>query len=447
MRILFFLLLSSTIYSQTEFIECLSFAEYDENGYVTPPVGGDYSVTRHGVLYINTDTTFLEFPLQVGYKGDTLNILDQDNNFIEITVSNTPYGSADSIAAILRHCYSNSLIGASTTGDNYITNELITYYSIQGDTLMRITEAGQNWDVSMSRYLDNTDVQDLTRTGDSLYLSGDPTNNGVSIKDGDYMTNNEVITNFNIHGDTLLRINEAGSTWSVNVKRYLDNTDAQILSFSGDTLYLTNGSQVYLGGYIDPEYDDSIIYDSLEVHRAAINTNRTNIATNVTNIGTNTSDIAAHEANGLSINSPDTAMMDITHGSKTSRVVYKVITNAGILLASPSDVEDNQQITDLSLSGDSLSITIENGNTQTVVLTGISGSPDIEEQTISTNTMTVAMEWPTDPEKYIVFLKESGISLQEITTPVHAIQYSRSGNIITFYENLDNEIVVVRRIN
>lgn len=343
------------------------------------------------------------------------------------------------------------IVGLATEQDTSLSNELITSFGLDVDTL-RIIEAGGEWEVDLSNYLDNTDIQDLTRTGDSLYLSGDPTNIGISIKDGDYMANNEVVTSLNIQGDTLLRITEAGQTWSVNVARYLDNTDAQVLSFSGDTLYLTNGSQVYLGAYgidlvndadSDPTnelYDDQELRDSIGIHRTAINTN-------TTNIGTNTSNIASHEANGLSINSPDTAIMDITHGTKTSRVVYRVSTNAGILLANTEGALDNQIITDLSLSGDTLSISIENGNTQTVVLTGISGSPDIEEQTINTNTMTVAMELPVEQEKYFVYLKESGIILQEIITPVHAIQYSRSGNLITFYENLDNEIVVVRRIN
>lgn len=154
--------------------------------------------------------------------------------------------------------------------------------------------------------------------------------------------------------------------------------------------------------------------------------------------------VRAPVAKGLFNVTADTLQLDVKNipGDTIFRTIYKVITQGNNISLSSTD---DQIITDLSLSGDTLNVSIEDGNTKQVVLSGVSTVPVIEEQTISTNTMTVVATLPADTAKYTVYV--GPVKMIEVVTPSHVIEYSRSGQVLTFYENLESEKVRVRIID
>ena len=70
--------------------------------------------------------------------------------------------------------------GSATPGDASDTNELITFFGING-TDFRITEAGNDFNVPLSSL--GTDSQDLTLTGDNVTLTNDPTATPIDLSD------------------------------------------------------------------------------------------------------------------------------------------------------------------------------------------------------------------------------------------------------------------------
>ena len=169
-------------------------------------------------------------------------------------------------------------------GDSSSTNELISSLVLSNDTLS-ITDASGTKQVGLATYMDNTDAQALSMSGDTIYLSnggfvklpaatsgfdGDSSStneiqalsmsgdtiyltNGGFVKlpaatsgfDGDSSSTNELISAFVLSNDTL-SITDASGTKQVGLGTYMDNTDAQALSMSGDTIYLSNGGFVKL---------------------------------------------------------------------------------------------------------------------------------------------------------------------------------------------------------
>ena len=105
-----------------------------------------------------------------------------------------------------------------------IKNKITGGFELRNDTLFITPEKY----VNLSAYLDNTDSQDLTLSGNTLSLTGDAS--------------------------------------SVDLSAYLDNTDSQDLTLSGNTLSLTgDASSVDLSTYIDRvdtigSYDELINY-------------------------------------------------------------------------------------------------------------------------------------------------------------------------------------------
>ncbi|MBA7529044.1 hypothetical protein ES705_21236 [subsurface metagenome] len=84
---------------------------------------------------------------------------------------------------------------------------------IEGNILY-ITRNSDSTRIDLSLYLDNTDEQDITLTQNLLSI-------------------------------------ENGSTVALNYNDTSSTNELQVLSISNDTIYLSNGGEVYLGGYLD----------------------------------------------------------------------------------------------------------------------------------------------------------------------------------------------------
>jgi hypothetical protein len=126
--------------------------------------------------------------------------------------------------------------------DNSTTNE-IQDLSLTGNTLALSSDATT---VNLATYLDNTDAQNLTlgtRTGTNqpVNISGG-TGITIDVADNDNSTTNE-IQDLSLTGNTLALTSD-GTT--VNLAGYLDNTDAQSLTFTSPNLSISGGNSVNL---------------------------------------------------------------------------------------------------------------------------------------------------------------------------------------------------------
>jgi hypothetical protein len=112
--------------------------------------------------------------------------------------------------------------------------------SLAGDTLELTSDDGVD-QVDLSAYLDNTDEQDLSLSGNDLNITG---GTGVSLS---AFKDNTDEQDLSLSGNNL---NITGGT-GVSLSAFKDNTDTQDLSLSGDTLSLTDGGSVSLAAYKD----------------------------------------------------------------------------------------------------------------------------------------------------------------------------------------------------
>ena len=133
--------------------------------------------------------------------------------------------------------------------DQDTTNE-IQFITISNDTLI-LSGGGL---VSLTSYLDNTDDQVLSISNDTISLE-----DGGSVvlpalpPEVDLDSTNEIQT-VSISNDILFI---SGSN-SVSLNSYLDNTDDQVLTLSGDTLFLEDGGSVVLPYDIDSLFTDEL---------------------------------------------------------------------------------------------------------------------------------------------------------------------------------------------
>ncbi len=265
-----------------------------DGGYVKLPAGfdGDYNnLTNQPTIPTNTsdltnDSGFITNPDDADADAtNELQTISKTGN--TVTLSNSGGSFTDEV----------------NDADASSTNELITNATLNG-TDLQITDAGGTKTVDLSS-LDNsgTDSQTLSVSGTSLTISGGNTvtlQDNVNDADADATNelqtlsevltegnnagsnnidmNNQNITNahilglgsntanyldlyygsirdyFNSHGTNgqVLTSHEIGSDSYVKWETPADNSstnELQVLNFSNDTLYLSDGGQVYMGAY------------------------------------------------------------------------------------------------------------------------------------------------------------------------------------------------------
>ena len=150
----------------------------------------------------------------------------------------------------------------------------LTSATIDSNNILTIDiENGDSVTVDLSQYLDDKDQQLLSLSGNKLFISNgnfvtltdlDATNelqnitisnDTVFLSNGGFVvlppktidTDQQNLTYASIDSNNVLTIGiENGDSVTVDLSQYLDNTDNQQLSITGDTIYLSNGGYVVL---------------------------------------------------------------------------------------------------------------------------------------------------------------------------------------------------------
>ncbi len=241
-----------------------------------------------------------------------------------------------------------------TDGDSDPTNEIeLPSTATTNQVLMW---DGTNWVAQNAPSgADNWGSQVVQTSGTNI--SGDGTSaNPLTVTDNDSDSTNE-IQDLSLNTTTnILTITNNGTPTSIDLTPYLDNTDNQDLSLSGNTLSLTNdGTTVDLSGYLD-------------------NTDSQNLS-NTTSGSNVTVNISGGSSTTFSINDADsdpTNEIELPTGGTNGQVLSTngsgtytwVNDNAGT---------DNQNISGLAFNTATniLTVGIENGNAQTVDLSSL----------------------------------------------------------------------------
>ncbi|AVI51826.1 hypothetical protein C5O00_11860 [Pukyongia salina] len=129
----------------------------------------------------------------------------------------------------------------------YLDNTDLQDLDLTGNTLSLTNDATT---VDLSGYLDNTDNQDLSLTGNTLSLTNDATTVDLS----GYLdnTDNQDISGSSLVGTDLTIGISGGASEVVDLSSLDDSgTDDQQISLAGNTLSLEDGGSVDLSGYLD----------------------------------------------------------------------------------------------------------------------------------------------------------------------------------------------------
>lgn len=215
----------------------------------------------------------------------------------------------------------------------------------------------------------NNEIQVLSLSNDTLYLSNGGSvflggyNSGVSSSDADSVVGNEYISSVVLNGSNL-ETTDGGGTIVTDLGSLINDADAdsnneiQLLSMSNDTLYLTNGGSVYLGGYHTPNTDLDSVLGNEYTTSVVLNGNNLEttdgggtIITNLTSLVNDSDADSTNELQSLSLNN-DT--LHLSDGGTVSLGDYKDsiwiqtgnnITNTdsgnvGINISNPDDALD-----------------------------------------------------------------------------------------------------------
>jgi hypothetical protein len=150
----------------------------------------------------------------------------------------------------------NNVISNTGDADNNATNELNMNLTISADRRLRLTDAGGTKEVDLSPLAVNQTLSGVLTLGNDA--DGQKiTNLGAPVQANDAVTRGYVDTRFAVADldianelqDVTLEANKLKLTNSfaeIDLAPYLDNTDAQNLSFAGNTLSIAGGNSVDL---------------------------------------------------------------------------------------------------------------------------------------------------------------------------------------------------------
>ena len=258
-------------------------------------------------------------------------------------------------------------------GDDNSTNE-IQDLSRTGNTL---SLTGDATSVDLALYLDNTDAQTLaTQLVDantrSISITGGNITN-VDVRDADASITNE-IQDLSL---TLNTLSLSSDATTVNLAPYLDNTDNQDLSIVGNSLSLTNdASPVNLAPYLDNT-------DSQNLSSTISGTNRT---LNISGGTGTTIDIADND------NSTTNEIQDLLLSTNTLSLSGDVTT---VNLAPYLDNTDSQNLSSVA-AGTNRQINISGGTGTTIDVADNDNNTTNEIQDLSINSATNILSLTSD---------------------------------------------------
>ncbi len=230
----------------------------------------------------------------------------------------------------------------------------------------------------------NTDAQDLTLTGNTLAVSGDP-NTDVDLSGYLDNTDDQTVDQFDITSNTLnLSLeSDAAVPYTVDLSPYLDNTDAQDLTLTGNTLAVSGdpNTDVDLSGYLDNTDDQTV--------------DQFDITSNTLNLSLE-SDAAVPYTVDLSPYLDNTDAQDLTLTGNTLAVSGDP--NTDVDLSGYLDNTDDQTVDQFDITSNTLNLSLESDAAvpYTVDLSPYLDNTDAQDLTLTGNTLAVSGDPNTD---------------------------------------------------
>ncbi len=371
----------------------------DPTNEIELPTGG----TNGQVLSTNGSGTYTWVNDNAGTDNQNIQNLafDASTNILTVGIQNGNSQTVD-LTALLNDADSDPNNEIQDLSLNTTTN------------ILTITNNGTPTNIDLTPYLDNTDNQDLSLTGNTLSL----TNDGTPVDLSGYLDNTDSQNLSNTTAGSNVTVNisgGAGTTFSINdadsdptneielpsggtngqvlstngsgtYTWVTDNagTDNQDLSLTGNTLSLTNdGTPVDLSGYLD-NTDSQNLSNTIAGSNVTVNisggTGTTFSINDADSDPTNEIELPSGGTNGqvLSTNGSgtytwvtDNAGTDNQDLSLTGNTLSLTNDGTPVDLSGYLDNTDNQNISGSGLSGTTLTIGIQNGTSETVDLSSL----------------------------------------------------------------------------
>ncbi|WP_430930938.1 hypothetical protein [Robiginitalea biformata] len=302
------------------------------------------------------------------------------------------------------------LSGFVSTDDQNLTGASLT-----GNTLQIDIEDGSSASVDLSSLVDDADadptneLQTISRTGTDVTLSdGGGT---VSVADNDNDSSNETNTAFAVNAGNL-EITDAAGTLSVPVSSL--GSDDQNLTLAANSLSIEDGNSVDLSGYLDNTDDQNISGSGLSGTDLTIGIeNGTNEVIDLSSLVDDADADPTNELQTISRTGTDVTLSDgggtvsvadnDNDSSNETNTAFAVnagnleITDAAGTLSVPvsSLGSDDQNISGSGLSGTDLTIGIENGTNEVIDLSSLVDDADadpnneIQDMSLAGNTLSL----------------------------------------------------------
>ncbi len=320
-----------------------------------------------------------------------------------------------------------------TDGDTDPTNEIeLPSGGTSGQLLSTDGTGNYTW-VNDNMGTDNQNIQNLAFDVNTNVLTVGIENGSSQtvdltalLNDADNDPNNE-IQDLSLNASTnILTITNNGSATSIDLSSYLDNTDNQDLSLSGNTLSLTNdGTPVDLSGYINT--DSQNLSNTTSGSNVTVNISGGSGTTFSINDAdsdpTNEIELPASAVNGQVLTWNGSSWIAQNAASGADNWGTQVVQTSGAnisgdgtsgnpLIVTDGDSDPTNEIQNLSLSGNTLSIS--GGNS--VTLTDTDPTNEIQNLSLTGNTLSISGAnsvtlTDTDPTNEIQDISLNGTNL------------------------------------
>ncbi len=397
----------------------------NDAGFITDPTDGDpddQNELQDLDLTGNTLTiTGLVTPTEIDLSpfagtntdNQVIDFLNLNGTTMEISLSGdlVPNETLD-LSSINTDIQDLTLTGNSLTLTNdaspvdlsgYLDNTDTQDLSLTGNSLSLTNDASP---VDLSGYLDDTDDQTLSLTGTDLSISDGNTIDLSVIQDGTGTDSQDL----SLTGNSLTLTNDASP---VDLSGYLDNTDAQDLTLTGNSLSLTNdASPVDLSGYLDDTDDQTLSLTGTDLSISDGNTIDLSVIQDGT--GTDSQDLSL-TGNSLTLTN-DASPVDLSGYLDNSDSQDLTLTGNSLSLtndASPVDLSGYLDDTDdqtLSLTG--MDLSISDGNTIDLSVIQDGTGTDSQDLSLTGNSLTLTNDAsPVDLSGYLDNTDNQSLSL------------------------------------
>jgi frataxin-like iron-binding protein CyaY len=321
-------------------------------------------------------------------NDELINTFELNGTSLEITEATVPLAPVDldPVFATDAEVLAAIVVSDASDGDTESDNEIQDLTLDVSTNALSITNNPAAIPVDLSLYLDNTDEQSAAEVPVTFvplnYLPASPDVEAHLSRLDEALATlganpTDEIQDLQLISNTLSITNNPSPT-DIDLTPYLDNTDDQALSLTGNILTLEDGGTVDLAPYLDNTDDQQITDFSLSGNI---------ITLTLEDGGTQAIDltpVASGDDQALSLSGNTLALED---GGTVDLTPY-------------IDNTDDQQITDFSLTANVITLTLEDGGTQAIDLSGLISNDD-QALSLSGNTLTLEDGGTVDLAPYL----------------------------------------------